>query len=261
MKNFKLLFSIAVASAFVGCSSMAIDDAEVMAVSLDLPADFNATEYMELHPELLRLQIKDYVKLRNSKVAKELITADTAAFSADTLTMHKIAVKYAGFTEEDWISTLLTTEKDSIIYATKIDTVALGVRSKADAAADDATRYTSVYVCSSDDITYTDAVISSVVAYTSRDSSCTSGKNRVCTYTCTGESKTYDVAEYEFNLKVSNVKLGGGLQTVETKDSIGTEKVPVPGKVNPTIVRVTKLYNFYETLADTLLLASFEPDL
>ena len=77
MKNFKILFSIAVASALVGCSSMAIDDEEIL--EGNLPADFDVNEYMELHPELKRIQIKDFIAIHNENAEKAAKNAGTAA--------------------------------------------------------------------------------------------------------------------------------------------------------------------------------------
>jgi len=104
MKNFKLLFSVAVASALFGCSSMEVEEQE--ALLGNLPADFSYQEYMELHPELRNLQIKDYVTAHNSSAAvtAEQKAADENAFWANAAQLHDIYVDpyMGGHTEAEW---------------------------------------------------------------------------------------------------------------------------------------------------------------
>lgn len=163
MKNFKYLLSVAVASALVACSSMDIDDKEALAENF--PEDFADSTYLNLHPELVRIQIKDYVAKVNKSASDSVgalvdsatakcnkedadcisaakavktaydnaVTADTAAYYADTASLHKILTNpfLGGFTEADWqgawnVSFTKTdsaiTKKDTILF--RIDSVA-----------------------------------------------------------------------------------------------------------------------------------------
>lgn len=116
MKKFKILFSVAVASAIVGCSSMAVDDEE--ALEGNLPADFRSADYMAIHPELARVQYRDYVTLYNANVEAEakkagdeavaafkaLKETDEAEFLENTEMLHGLLTDpyFGGFTEESW---------------------------------------------------------------------------------------------------------------------------------------------------------------
>ena len=80
MKNFKYLLSaVAVASALTACSSMDVDDEEALAGNF--PEDFSDSVYLNLHPELVRVQRKEYVAAYNTKQAdsvKAYVEAETA---------------------------------------------------------------------------------------------------------------------------------------------------------------------------------------
>lgn len=257
MKNFKILFSIAVASAFVGCSSMSVDEAE--ALEGNLPADFDVNEYIELHPELKRIQIKDFISIHNSNAEaaarsagiytefKAAKAADEAAFEQDTATIHKIVTTYAGYSDDDWNLTLQGSSKDSIIYETTTDTLAVGVKSKTEADA----KFAKVWFCpdsaNGGSITLdADAAISAVSAFA--DS------------TCTGTATDYAAADYEFNTKTDK-PAEAGLKIRENKDSVGVVPVPVEGMVNPSLVKAAKEYNFVDALNDWELIATIPLDL
>ena len=265
MKNFKILFSIAIASALVGCSSMAVDEDEALAGNL--PADFDVNEYRSLHPELERLQRRDYIANYNAALQSAagadfsaIKAADEAAFESDTAAMHKILVTYAGYTEEQWSLPLQPTVKDSIIYEPRIDTVALGVKAKDNADG----KFEKIFLCNEGEnraITYTESVIASVIGYADRDSSCTGkGADFVCVYTCKGESKTYSAEEYEFNTKASSPK-EHGMQTATYKDSVGVEQVTIPGAIPTSMLKAAKAFNFYDSTDDLAKIASIELDL
>lgn len=255
MKNFKILFSIALASAFVGCSSMSVDEAE--SLEGNLPADFDVNEYIELHPELKRVQIKDYIALHNDKAKKAAFNAgtsaefnaakaaDEAAFEADIATIHKIVIDYAGYTEDEWNLTLQGSTKDSVVYNVTYDTLAVGVKDKADAEA----KFVRVWLCpdseSKGSITYEADAITAVKAFA--DTS------------CTGEAKEYSSTDYE--IKAEEDKTATGLKTRENKDSVGVVSVPVEGFVNPALIKAAKEYNFVDALDDTLALAAIQLDL
>ncbi len=108
MKN-SLSYLLALGTvALTACSSMDVSSSE--ALEDNFPSDFVAAEYMNLHPGLRSLQIQDYVKNYNSALTLEAdsVAADTAAFMADTATLHQIYVNpfFAGYNEalwtEDW---------------------------------------------------------------------------------------------------------------------------------------------------------------
>ena len=270
MKNFKILFSIAVASALVGCSSMAVDEDE--ALEGNLPADFDVNEYMSIHPELVRLQRRDYISIYNKVLQREAkaanieaefnaaMAADSVAFESDTASMHKILVTYAGYTEEQWSLPLQPTVKDSIIYEPRIDTVAMGVKAKDNADG----KFEKIFLCNEGEnraITYTESVIASVIGYADRDSSCTGkGADRVCIYICKGESKTYSAEEYEFNTKASSPK-EHGMQTATYKDSVGVEQVTIPGVIPPSMLKAARAFNFYDSTDDLAKIESIKLDL
>ncbi|MCQ2060823.1 MAG: hypothetical protein MJY47_04465 [Fibrobacter sp.] len=113
MNRFLIAFAVA---SLVGCSSMDVDEDE--AIAENFPEDFSAAEYMELHPQLVSLQIQDYVKNYNASVglSKEQISADSAAFASDTSVLHKIFVNpiYGGYSEELWDDVWSPITRDSI---------------------------------------------------------------------------------------------------------------------------------------------------
>lgn len=108
MKMFKLLFSAAIASAFIGCSSMDVDEQE--AYSENLPGDFSSNGYMALHPELRYLQIKDCVFEHNASLSltPEEIAQDSLLFAANS---SQLQVMYSdpymgGYTDTEWEDTV-----------------------------------------------------------------------------------------------------------------------------------------------------------
>jgi len=142
MKYLKILFSTVAVSAMVGCSSMDVDDTE--ALSGNFPSDFDDATYMSLHPELVRLQIKDYVSNYNAKLADSASAAGTeaqAAFEAavsedslafaslDTSVLRSIMLdsQLGGYTQADWELDWAGGTKDTTIITTLRDTVSLSV--------------------------------------------------------------------------------------------------------------------------------------
>ena len=114
---------------------MEINDAE--ALSENYPSDFDAAVYLELHPVLMTMQILDYIKAENAVLKKTLsadsynakVTEDSAAFLADTASLHKLYVnpRYYGETEEKWVN-FWVDKVDTIvdtIYVTKVAEVKL----------------------------------------------------------------------------------------------------------------------------------------
>ena len=249
MKNFKILFSIAVASAVVGCSSMAVDENE--ALEGNLPSDFDVNEYMELHPELKRLQIKDYIANYNNRVTKAAAgsaefkaakAADETAFE-DTASMRKIMTTYAGYTDEAWSIALQNSLKDSAVTETRKDTLALGVKSKTEEDA----KFVKVWFCpdstNKGSITLEADAVSAVTAFA--DS------------TCAGEAKDYAAADYDYNLKTDK-PAEAGLKTREVKDTLDMIKLLDKGS---DLFKDAKLYNFVDATNDWEKIAAIPLDL
>lgn len=102
----KFLISIAAVS-LAACSSMDIEDSE--AIAENFPDDFSGAVYMELHPELVSLQIRNYIAGYNDEVKGSLtadaIAEDAQAFVDDTVQLRKIYAnpQYGGFGDERWV--------------------------------------------------------------------------------------------------------------------------------------------------------------
>ena len=93
MKNFKIsLLAAGATIALLACSSLEVSNPEAE----NFPADWSVAEYMKANPDLRALQIKDQVLILNTLSG---LPADTAKFMSDTVTLKKIALEYAGFTE------------------------------------------------------------------------------------------------------------------------------------------------------------------
>jgi len=109
------------ALSLAACSSMDVDDSEV--ATENFPEDFDGAVYAELHPELVSLQVRNYVLNANADakdadplLTAEAIKADEDAFVADTVQLHKIYATpyYGGYGEERWqesIAPVKTLEK------------------------------------------------------------------------------------------------------------------------------------------------------
>lgn len=102
----KFLISIAAVS-LVACSSMDVEESE--AIAENFPDDFSGAEYMELHPELVSLQIRNYIAGYNDEVkaslSAEAIAEDAQAFVDDTVQLRKIYANpyYGGFGDDRWV--------------------------------------------------------------------------------------------------------------------------------------------------------------
>ena len=293
MKNFKFLFSIAVASALIGCSSMSVD--EVDALAGNIPADFNTQEYLELHPELLRVQIKDYIENLNRKDSnaykalgteaydafkKDSISADKAAFEADTATVRFILTNYAGYKDADWEKTLIPTIAYDVTYA--MDTIAVGVRHKDSTEA----KYEAVYVCpdSSNAIKYdatettkvvevvgskdpayltVDSVTTDCFAY--KDSTVKDRAKWVCAkhiykYVCEGATSVFNVDSMEINAQIAKMGTGAGLVTLEDTTIASTKERTVPGFVDKNLLKEAQRYNYFGSRDDLAVLQAFQVD-
>ena len=163
MKNFKILLSVAASAALVACSSMAIDEEEALAENF--PSDFTDAGYIQVHPELVRIQMKDYVASFNAKLSADAIAAGNTTFSSDSAkdaasfknvymlnpetgevvadsALDAVKVEslkailldpyLGGYTQEDWDEDWTDKTKDSTIVKTKIDTLSLTVKDSVD---------------------------------------------------------------------------------------------------------------------------------
>ena len=288
MKNFKFLLSVAVASAFIGCSSMAVDDAE--ATIGFVPADFNAQEYLELHPLLLRLQIKDYVQSLNRKdslaykalgdeaykaFTGDSIRADKEAFDSDTATVHYILSKYAGISDDRWELTLTPTLAYDTTY--KVDTIQVGVKTTADSAA----HFDTLYICAGDSIQWNaerdsillvfghklgvDTVTNDTTTVTIDSTTCLingdKGKclKRKYDLICTGKAQTFGSDTYSFNTGVAKGK-DAGLRTLESDVVDSIKERAVPGTVDKKLIQEAENYNYFGSRNDLAVLDSFKLD-
>lgn len=222
MKNsFKYLMLLAVA-ALTACSSMEVDEAE--AVEENFPSDFVAAEYMELHPSLRSLQVRDYVDAYNDNLgfSKEEIEADTAAFMADTAQLHKIYTDptLGGYSEELWEESWESYYEDSTSCIIETDTVSM----KLDDLVND--QVLTVYV---ESITYdAEGVITEIQGY--EDSAKTSAVTHVISTDLTVAKR--------------------GTVTVPDTISCETIQVEISGGLTKDVVRQLKLFSFHDTEND-----------
>lgn len=222
MKNsFKYLMLLAVA-ALTACSSMEVDEAE--AVEENFPSDFVAAEYMELHPSLRSLQVRDYVDAYNDNLglSKEEIEADTAAFMADTAQLHKIYTDptLGGYSEELWEESWESYYEDSTSCIIETDTVSM----KLDDLVND--QVLTVYV---ESITYdAEGVITEIQGY--EDSAKTSAVTHVISTDLTVAKR--------------------GTVTVPDTISCETIQVEISGGLTKDVVRQLKLFSFHDTEKD-----------
>lgn len=125
MKKLHQYAMILLAGVLGACSSMSVDDL----YSDSFPADFNAQEYLNLHPELRIAQVLDAVDAYNENVKKSLgITAynaaknkeDSTEFLSNTATLRAIYVDpfIGGGSEAGWaeFSADVTNLKKLYIY-------------------------------------------------------------------------------------------------------------------------------------------------
>lgn len=222
MKNsFKYLMLLAVA-ALTACSSMEVDEAE--AVEENFPSDFVAAEYMELHPSLRSLQVRDYVDAYNDNLglSKEEIEADTAAFMADTAQLHKIYTEptLGGYSEELWEESWESYYEDSTSCIIETDTVSM----KLDDLVNN--QVLTVYV---ESITYdAEGVITEIQGY--EDSAKTSAVTHVISTDLTVAKR--------------------GTVTVPDTISCETIQVEISGGLTKDVVRQLKLFSFHDTEKD-----------
>ena len=105
MKKLHQYMMILVAGVLGACGSMSVSDPYAEA----LPADFNAQEYLSLHPQLRVRQIKDFVADYNSQVKANLgkeydavKKADDEAFLANTDRSQSLCLLQPGPSQRPW---------------------------------------------------------------------------------------------------------------------------------------------------------------
>ena len=233
MKRFYSLLISAV-FALTACSSMDVSDSE--AVQENFPKDFVNAVYIDLHPELVSLQIQDYISKYNKALdlSKEVISQDSAIF-ADTANLHQIFVnpKYAGYTEELWQETFEVMVFDSVIYETKLDTVAFKI--------DDLVNSSVLSVYNIDSIGYN--LTGDTVIYVSGTSD---------------KEGTIPVA-YEIDPSIYSIN-AKGTQTDTVKIDSATVSVEQAGSLTKNQMKALLKFNFNDTTDDLAALANIPLD-
>jgi hypothetical protein len=258
MKNFKLLFSAAVASALIGCSSMDVDDEEALAGNF--PADFSDAAYIQLHPELVRVQIKDFVASYNSKLADAAKAngtqaafdstkeADVAKYADSTEMLHTIMVstQLGGFTEADWEKDWAGGTKDSVFASeTKRDTLILAIDDSTDAAAP---VVTLVY------FGVKKGAVTGKIDYAEDGTTITA----VHGYKTCDKTACSDTVDIEITEKMSFNKKGTKAETDTLK--MDTISVPTAGAISAAHMKVLNQLNFYGVDDDLTMLQSVAID-
>ena len=258
MKNFKLLFSAAVASALIGCSSMDVDDEEALAGNF--PADFSDAAYIQLHPELVRVQIKDFVASYNSKLADAAKAngtqaafdstkeADVAKYADSTEMLHTIMVstQLGGFTEADWEKDWAGGTKDSVFASeTKRDTLILAIDDSTDAAAP---VVTLVY------FGVKKGAVTGKIDYAEDGTTITA----VHGYKKCDKTACSDTVDIEITEKMSFNKKGTKAETDTLK--MDTISVPTAGAISDAHMKVLNQLNFYGVDDDLTMLQSVAID-
>jgi hypothetical protein len=133
MKKFHQYTMILLAGVLGACSSMSVNDP----YEDSLPAGFNASVYVELHPQLRVAEIKDYVAYRNELVSDSLKKAgvddatlsaftanDETAFLANTAVAQGVYTVLAGHSAAEWeayIAQKGSTEKEAKQAVAKVE--------------------------------------------------------------------------------------------------------------------------------------------
>ena len=237
----KYLISFA-ALAFAACSSMDIDDAE--AISENFPDDFDGAVYMELHPELVSLQVRNYIADYNAgvkeSVAAEAVTADADAFTADTALLHKIYATpcYGGFGEERWQDAWAPVITDSLVCKTQMAYVQINLWKK--------TTVTDSAGEESVDSTTFSLVAPITVVMDSVDTT----KFVSVTGMLKDDSTATDPVTYEMSDSL-NVLAGKNMGKTQM-DTVSCDTIPkeTPGSLKPLDVTFLKNFNFIDTQDD-----------
>lgn len=242
MKKSLFLLTALGTFALMACSSLDVSDAE--STKENYPDDFSASEYVALHPGLRSLQIQDYVKEHNSALSleKDVVAADTAAFLADTATLHQIFVDpdYAGYTEdfwkEEWAVLITTTTVCDTVF--QFDTISVRVQDLTNSAV------TKVYL---GELSYAaDGSISEVTGFTDSLHSAASAVSFEI-----GES--YAVVNKANSMRIDTTKIVDNASCRDEQDSIF-------GGLSAATKRQLLKFNFEDSVDDLNLLAQVPVD-
>ena len=136
MKKLHHYMMILLAGVLGACSSMSVDNS----YEDSFPAGFSNREYVELHPFLLTLQIKDYVNDYNARLKKEVgisaynvqVTQDSATLLGNIAVLQQIYLDpiYVGGTADGWDAGV----QELVAIQTAKAAVAAGSATSADSA-------------------------------------------------------------------------------------------------------------------------------
>ena len=246
----KFLIPFAVLS-LAACSSMEVDEAE--AISENFPEDFDGAVYMELHPELRSLQVRNYVADYNAGVKdllpEDSVKADTAAFSADTSLLHQIYTEptLAGYTEAHWQLAFSPVVSDSLVC--QVENVYEYLNLKKVAVATDS-------ASGEDKVDSTDIKLYRPITVV-RDTADTTKIISVSglTDTAATDPETFVLSDSLFLLSGTNM---GKM----VKDTLGCDTIPkeTPGSLPALTVKYLKNFNFVDTRDDLSRLKTIPVD-
>lgn len=232
MKKYGKYLMILTAGLLTACSDMGVN--EDKAVAENFPEGFSASEYAELHPALISLQVQDFVAAKNASFTDSVEKAkDSVAFFENKEMVHKIFVdpKLAGFTEADWEDTWMD------LYITAYDTVVTGV---------DTTQIK--FETTGEKKT----VIS--VYFPTKISLDEEGKTVVSATGYTDSSKTTEIT-LTVNDTLTFVTKRGGI-TADTTRDITSRPDTIPGGFDKNQLRYLSKFNIYGELNDYELLTA-----
>ncbi len=237
---------------------MDVDDEEALAGNF--PADFSDAAYIQLHPELVRVQIKDFVASYNSKLADAAKAngtqaafdstkeADVAKYADSTEMLHTIMVstQLGGFTEADWEKDWAGGTKDSVFASeTKRDTLILAIDDSTDAAAP---VVTLVY------FGVKKGAVTGKIDYAEDGTTITA----VHGYKTCDKTACSDTVDIEITEKMSFNKKGTKAETDTLK--MDTISVPTAGAISAAHMKVLNQLNFYGVDDDLTMLQSVAID-
>lgn len=235
MKYLHHYLTLIAAVALTACSSMEVDEDEVFAENF--PKDFVDSVYMQVHPELRSLQIKDYVKSYNDSLSTssgsdfdEKKQKDIDAFNANVEQLHEIFVNpyYMGYSEKVWEDNMSEKHEDSLACQTTVDYKSVLVVSGSDTA--------RIVI---DSIKFDAGNFKTVYGYDSADA------EKV--------SKIFDIGE---TIKVASI--GQVYDTLKVCDTID---VIVPGELNAIQKSLIASFNFYDQEDDLAMLEKVPLDI
>ena len=227
------------ALSLAACSSLEVDEAE--AISENFPEDFDGAVYMELHPELRSLQVRNYVADYNAglSISADSVKADTAAFAADTAQLHQIYVdpNLGGYSETHWVDAFAPVVSDSLVC--QVENVYEYLNLKKVAVATDS-------ASGEDKVDSTDIKLYRPITVV-RDSADTTKIISV-----SGLTDTAATDPETFVLSDSLFLLSGANMGKMIKDTLGCDTIPkeTPGALPALTVKYLKNFNFVDTRDD-----------